>query len=165
MKHLSLFYLPFIKMSNNKIHYCQLDKHEAMSEHAIWEKYLTEIPKLYERYKMTNKNYALNREEFKRLRNELLIILNPLHNKCKHCCELTYSDVLSNGFDIGYISKTDDQITIVDKMCIELHLKLNHVLDFESFYEYEFRGEIQSRFVKFCCRCNEYINIYSTVLN
>lgn len=22
-------------MSNNKIHYCQLDKHEAMSEHAI----------------------------------------------------------------------------------------------------------------------------------
>jgi hypothetical protein len=145
---------------------------KQLSENEGLETYLTEIPKIYEYYKsLPNKDKDfMKNPKINELNNKFLSVLTPFSNTCKHeGMHISYSCLFEDGFDnlhekyLASLLHHKSKINyctefIVDKMCLYLHIKLNHVLLFDKFYEHT--GTVTS-YSKFCCRCNKYIKMYT----
>jgi hypothetical protein len=138
------------------------------SEENILSNYLDKIPKLYQKFHSFDDIKTLNEdnEDFKEMKKEFLSILKPFtfDITCNHS-ELDYLflkdeenfRVLKTLPILNFLNNSREEVTIVDKMCVELHIRLCQIYTFEGFYEYIENGFIVLEYQKFCCRCREHI--------
>jgi hypothetical protein len=130
----------------------------------ILSNYFNKIPILYRKFHSFEDIQILNEDnkDFKEMKNEFLSILYPFEcgDNCVHS-NVDYSflrdennfQTLQTNLKIHHVIPE----SIVDKMCVELHIRLCNVLTFEGYYEYVFNKKIVKEYQTFCCRCREHI--------